>query len=68
MTTLEFPALLTQEDISFGYMKSPLLTSLFCQNSWKLALSFFAVLGTGHLILEGRVVQKQKQKIHAQEK
>ena len=49
-------------------MKSPLLTSLFCQNGWKLALSFFAVLGTGHLILEGRVVQKQKQKIHAQEK
>ena len=50
-------------------MKNPLLTSLFSQNGLKLALSFFAVLETGHLILEGgRVVQKQKQKIHAQEK
>ena len=35
-------------------MNSPLLTSLFSQNGWKLALSFFAFLGTGHLILEGK--------------
>ena len=47
-------------------MNGPLLTSLFSQNGWKLA--FFAFLGTGLFILEGRVVQKQKQKIYAQEK
>ena len=34
-------------------MKSPLLTSLFSQNSWKLTLSLFAFSGSGHLIFVG---------------
>ena len=46
-------------------------TDKLVRSKWleiQLALSFNAVLATGSLILEGRVVQTQKQKIHAQEK